>query len=558
MGELDRVRTVIMEFAVVKCHSPYNVILGRMGMRSLGAVASTIHSMIKFPTPNGIATMVTKRETFREYRRIEEAQGPDPEGRVRHPRIQASKAKEVLDDDYNVFSNEIHHPKQTESVNDTYLVEQGNTNIASDSLDMSNNGEEADQDDRMLQKERELLASLIEQMKIEIYASKQNNKTLESSNKVLKKANTFLNIELKSVNSRTKKPIVVPIRTREPKKSVNQSIATTHRKTVALEACDFLLEEVYAFLALEDDPTSPKVDQSYFDPEGDILLLEAFVNDDPSLPPPNQEYYLPQVELKDLPPYLKYAFLEGDDKLPIKNAKDLSDEEKAALITVLKSHKRAIAWKLFDIKGINPEFVLTRFSLRMTSNQRFSTKGGIEGIAKVSRSWFLGCDYSLDCKEGGEDNEQCRDTVHWREREVGKTMNSVGSLFIGEKLKSLFALEIRRHYLYGTKCTVFTYHKSLQHILDPKKLNMRQCRWLELLSDYDCEIHYHPREANLVADALSRKERINPLRVRALLMTIGLEPPKQILNAQTEAQKQENIKNKDFRGMLIENSKDPE
>nr|GFD37055.1 reverse transcriptase domain-containing protein [Tanacetum cinerariifolium] len=94
---------------------------------------------------------------------------------------------------------------------------------------------------------------------------------------------------------------------------------------------------------------------------GGHFLLEAFLNDDPSLPPPNQENYLPQVrkelkiyeaktykssideplevELKDLPPHLEYAFLEGDDKLPIIIAKDLSVEEKTALITVLKSHK---------------------------------------------------------------------------------------------------------------------------------------------------------------------------------------------------------------------------
>ncbi|GJR96570.1 putative reverse transcriptase domain-containing protein [Tanacetum coccineum] len=70
----------------------------------------------------------------------------------------------------------------------------------------------------------------------------------------------------------------------------------------------------------------------------------------------------------------------------------------------------------------------------------------------------------------------------------------------------VFALKIWRHYLYGTKCMVFTDHKSLQHILDQKELNMRQRRWLELLSDYDCDIRYHPGKANVVADALSRKE----------------------------------------------------
>ncbi|GKC17031.1 putative reverse transcriptase domain-containing protein, partial [Tanacetum coccineum] len=109
-----------------------------------------------------------------------------------------------------------------------------------------------------------------------------------------------------------------------------------------------------------------------------------------------------------------------------------------------------------------------------------------------------------------------------------------------------------------TKCTVFTDHKILQHILDQKELNMRQRRWLELLSDYDCDIRYHPRKANVVVDALSRKEQDQPLRVRALVMTIRLDLPKQILNAQTEARKPENIKNEDVGGMLIENSKDPE
>nr|GEZ89627.1 putative reverse transcriptase domain-containing protein [Tanacetum cinerariifolium] len=96
----------------------------------------------------------------------------------------------------------------------------------------------------------------------------------------------------------------------------------------------------------------------------------------------------------------------------------------------------------------------------------------------------------------------------------------------------VFALKIWRHYLYGMKCTVFTDNKSLQHILDQKELNIRQRRWLELLSDYDCEIHYHPGKANVVADALSRKERIKPLRVQALVMMIGLDLPKQILGAQ--------------------------
>ncbi|GKE79498.1 putative reverse transcriptase domain-containing protein, partial [Tanacetum coccineum] len=117
----------------------------------------------------------------------------------------------------------------------------------------------------------------------------------------------------------------------------------------------------------------------------------------------------------------------------------------------------------------------------------------------------------------------------------------------------VFAMKIWRHYLYGMKCTMFTDHKSLQHILDQKELNMRQRRWLELFSDYDCEIRYHLGKANVVADALSRKERIKPLRVRALVMTIGLDLPKKILEAQTEARKPKNLGVEDVGGMLIEN-----
>nr|GEV48817.1 reverse transcriptase domain-containing protein [Tanacetum cinerariifolium] len=161
--------------------------------------------------------------------------------------------------------------------------------------------------------------------------------------------------------------------------SFYDSIVSTTSLTLTLfRNSDFLLEEVDVFLAIEDEPTSTEFYQPYLEPEGDILLLEAFLNDDPSLLPPYQGNYLlevrkelkvceakshkssvdesPEVELKDLPPHLEYAFLEGDYKLVVIIAKDLSMEEKTALIMVLKSHKRVIAWKLSDIKGIDPEF----------------------------------------------------------------------------------------------------------------------------------------------------------------------------------------------------------
>nr|GFA58313.1 reverse transcriptase domain-containing protein [Tanacetum cinerariifolium] len=143
-------------------------------------------------------------------------------------------------------------------------------------------------------------------------------------------------------------------------------ILTTSPTLTPFGDSDFLLfEEADAFLSLENDLDSPKINPFYYDPEGDILLLEAILNSEPSPPLPNHEQYLPsykkelkvceaktvkssvdeppEVELKDLPPHLKYAFLEGDNKLPIIIAKELGDEKKSALIKVLKSHKRAIA-----------------------------------------------------------------------------------------------------------------------------------------------------------------------------------------------------------------------
>ncbi|GKB82417.1 reverse transcriptase domain-containing protein, partial [Tanacetum coccineum] len=155
-----------------------------------------------------------------------------------------------------------------------------------------------------------------------------------------------------------------------PTPSTEPIVSTSSPTLTPFGDSDFLLEETDAFLAIEDEPISPDIDDSYYDSEGDILFLEEFLNDDPSSPPlPPQEHKVvepknekssieepPEVELKDLPPHLEYAFLEGTDKLPIIIAKDLKDEEKAALIKVLKSHKRALAWQLSAIKGINPEF----------------------------------------------------------------------------------------------------------------------------------------------------------------------------------------------------------
>nr|GEW27560.1 putative reverse transcriptase domain-containing protein [Tanacetum cinerariifolium] len=105
----------------------------------------------------------------------------------------------------------------------------------------------------------------------------------------------------------------------------------------------------------------------------------------------------------------------------------------------------------------------------------------------------------------------------------------------------VFALKTWRHYLYGTKSVIYKDHKSLQHIFDQKELNVRQRRWIELFSDYECEIRYHPGKANVVADALSRKERVKPRRVQAMAMTIQSGIKGMIIVAQSEVFKQDNI-----------------
>ncbi|KAI3813749.1 hypothetical protein L1987_18481 [Smallanthus sonchifolius] len=106
----------------------------------------------------------------------------------------------------------------------------------------------------------------------------------------------------------------------------------------------------------------------------------------------------------------------------------------------------------------------------------------------------------------------------------------------------VFALKIWRHYLYGVKCTIYSDHKSLKYFFEQKELNMRQRRWLDLLKDYDCEILYHPGKANVVADALSRKEESTPIRIKACQLIIMPGLMSEISKAQDEALSERNIK----------------
>nr|GFA10803.1 reverse transcriptase domain-containing protein [Tanacetum cinerariifolium] len=154
-------------------------------------------------------------------------------------------------------------------------------------------------------------------------------------------------------------------------------VSNSTQNLTPFNASDFLLlEKADAFIAIDDEPVSSNINATYYDLEGDILILEALLNNDPE-PPSNQKDYFstlhkdlkvvepknqsfedkpPEVKLKELPPHLEYTFLGNNGKWPVIIAKDLSSNEKTALINVLKTRKKAISWKLTDIKGIHLEF----------------------------------------------------------------------------------------------------------------------------------------------------------------------------------------------------------
>nr|GEY40380.1 reverse transcriptase domain-containing protein [Tanacetum cinerariifolium] len=155
-------------------------------------------------------------------------------------------------------------------------------------------------------------------------------------------------------------------------------IASSSPSLTHFEGSDFILEEIETFLRTSDELTN--LDDDYYNTEGDILYLEKLLNEDPSpnFPSMNNEDLKqvdvimtkpsieepPELELKDLPSHLKYAFLEGSNKLRVIISKELKDEENASLLNVLKSHKRAIALKISDIKGINPRFCTHKFIMK--------------------------------------------------------------------------------------------------------------------------------------------------------------------------------------------------
>nr|GEV65998.1 reverse transcriptase domain-containing protein [Tanacetum cinerariifolium] len=337
------------------------------------------------------------------------------------------------------------------------------------------------------------------------------------------------------------------------------------------EAVTFNLDQTSRYTANYNDMTANRIDVIYMACEeysqevlGDILLLEAFLNDDPSLPSPTQGMYLPQirkelkiceakndkssvdeppkVELKDLPPHLECKFLEGDDKLPFIIAKDLSVKEKAALIKVLKSHKQAIAWKLSDIKGINPEFYthkilmednfkpVVQHQIRVSPVHCVPKKGGYTVVeneenelipTRLVMGWRVCIDYyqemtTFTCPYGMVAYRRMpfglcnapgtfQRPVHY----ASKAMTEVESHYTmteKEMLAVVYTFEKFWSYLILNKSIVYTDHSALKYLLATKDSKARLLRWVLLLQEFKFKVIDTNVSENLVADHLSRLE----------------------------------------------------
>nr|GEY39560.1 reverse transcriptase domain-containing protein [Tanacetum cinerariifolium] len=304
-------------------------------------------------------------------------------------------------------------------------------------------------------------------------------------------------------------------------------VSTTSPTLTPFENSDFLLEKVNAFLALKDDPTSPEVDQAYVYTETDILLLEAFRKELKICEAKSDKSLIdepPEVELKDLPPHLEYPFLEGDDKLPIIIAKDLSAEEKITRITVLKSHKRAIAWKLSDIRLIQDFSKIDQTMNRLLEKDTpfFFSKECVEAFQTLKRKlteapiliapdwdfpFELMCDAS-DFAIGavlGQRTEKHFRPIHY----ASKTMTEAESNYTTtekEMLAVVYAFKKFRSYLIMNKSIVYTDHSALKYLFAKKDFRVRLLRWVLLLQEFTFKVIGTKGAENLAADHLSQLE----------------------------------------------------
>ncbi|GJY04940.1 reverse transcriptase domain-containing protein [Tanacetum coccineum] len=331
---------------------------------------------------------------------------------------------------------------------------------------------------------------------------------------------------------------------------------------------DFLLfEEADSFLAIEDDPTSPEVDPTYYDPVG--------------------HFFSSKQSLIDLPPHLEYAFLEGDDKLPVIIAKDLKNEEKAALIEVLKQSEPSLGNFLIS-RVLTQSFVPTKFSWKRTTNRRFSIKGGpwvspVHCVPKkggmtvvkndendliptrLVTGWRSSDDSTYMPIPFGQMLKRCEDTnlvLNWEKSHfmvkegivlghkisksgievdrakvdviaklphpttvkgsIGHEKQAFQPIHFARKhrlkistlttttekelLAVVYAFEKFRSYLVLSKSIVYTDHSAIKYLFAKKDAKPRLMRWILLLQEFDVIIRDKKGAENLAADHLSRLE----------------------------------------------------
>nr|GEX71164.1 hypothetical protein [Tanacetum cinerariifolium] len=349
---------------------------------------------------------------------------------------------------------------------------------------------------------------------------------------------------------------------------------------------DFVLEEIEDYLNNDSNPI--EIEDSEFDMEGDILILEAFLNSDSLHPLPNQkDYFLvihkdlkviepkedkssndepPEVELKDLPPHLKYGFLGDNNKWPVIISKHLSVDENYALIKVLKSQKQAIAWKLTDIKGgmtvvtndeneLVPTRLVTGWKVcidyqklneatrkdhlplpfmdqmleRLAGNEYYCFLDGftgtfqrcmmaifhdmIEQTMEVFMDDFSSLPFELMCDASdfdvgpvlGQTIEKHFKLIHY----TSKTMTEAESNYTTtekEMLAVVYAFEKLCSYLIMNKSIVYTDHSALKYLFAKKDAKARLLRWILLLQEFDFKVVDTRGAENYAADHLSRLE----------------------------------------------------
>nr|GEV33965.1 reverse transcriptase domain-containing protein [Tanacetum cinerariifolium] len=290
---------------------------------------------------------------------------------------------------------------------------------------------------------------------------------------------------------------------------------------------DFLLfKEADAFIAIDDEPISPKIDATYYDPEGDILILEALLNSDPE-PLPNQKDYFPkvpkdlkviepknnkssddeppEVELKDLPPHLEYTFLGDNNKWPVIITKDLSVDEKSALLKKLNEATR---------KDHFPLPFMDQMLERLAGNEIYCFLDGFsekltEAPLLIAPNWDqpfeLMCDAS-DFDVGaviGQRIEKHFRLIHY----ASKMMTEAEANYTTtekEMLAVVYAFKKFRSYLIMNKSIVYTDHSALKYLFAKKDAKERLLRWILLLQEFDFKVIDTKGAENYAADHLSR------------------------------------------------------